>query len=211
MSADAPAPSRKDRAEALRHELVGAATALIAERGFEAMSVADVAEQAKVSKQVLLYHFKTKDALKDAVLDRLIEHANRSLIGLVGELATDETKRLEQLFASAQRFFDAEPHAAAVLLRFLLDRDEVAGRRIREGTQAWFALMSDELRRGQRAGRFRKDLDPEAAVVQVGMLVLTNFALLDQHGWTGRSRAEWRKRRLQELVRAMRSILYRDR
>lgn len=203
--------SRKDRSEALREKLVRAATARIAQHGYEAMSIADVAEQASVSKQVLLYHFRSKDALKDAVLERLVEHANSALIELVGGLATDETKRIEQLFATAQKYFDAEPHAAAVLMRFMLDGDEGAAKRIREGTQAWFVLMADEIRRGQRSGRFRKEMDAEAAVAQVGLLVLSNFALLNQHGWTGRSRAEWRKQRLQELIRAMRSILYRDR
>lgn len=207
----ATATDRRPRSAALRDEIVRAATALIAQHGFEGTSVAEVAEHANVSKQVLLYHFKTKDALKDAVLERLIEHANRILIELVGKLATDDAQRIGQLFESAQRFFDAEPNAAAVLLRFLLDRDETATKRISEGTQGWFGLMAEEVRRGQREGRFRPELDAEAAVVQVGMLVLTNFALLPQHGWTGRSKAEWRKQRLTELVRAMRSILFRDR
>ena len=63
-------------------------------------------------------------------------------------------------------------------LRFLLDGDEEAVAAIRDGVQPWLHFMSGELEREQLAGRARADLDVEAAVAQVGMLILTNFALL---------------------------------
>ena len=42
------------------------------------------------------------------------------------------------------------------------------------------------------------------------MLVVTNFALLPLHGWTKGGAAAWQKRRLTELFRAMRAILFPD-
>jgi AcrR family transcriptional regulator len=60
---------RQDRGQATRDLLVTEATRLFAERGFEATSVEAVLEAAGVSRGSLYHHFKSKDALFEAVLD----------------------------------------------------------------------------------------------------------------------------------------------
>jgi hypothetical protein len=45
----------------------------------------------------------------------------------------------------------------------------------------------------------------------VGTLLLTNFALLSVHGFTDATPAKWRKRRLTELVRSVRVLLFVER
>jgi len=56
-------PSTRDRA-------LDAALVSFAARGYEATSLDDVARELGVSKQAVLYYFKTKSALLDAVVDR---------------------------------------------------------------------------------------------------------------------------------------------
>ncbi len=60
---------RQDRGQATREQLVGEATRLFAERGFEATSVEAVLDAAGVSRGSLYHHFKSKEALFEAVLD----------------------------------------------------------------------------------------------------------------------------------------------
>ena len=60
---------RQDRGQATRDQLVTEATRLFAERGFEATSVEAVLDAAGVSRGSLYHHFKSKDALFEAVLD----------------------------------------------------------------------------------------------------------------------------------------------
>jgi AcrR family transcriptional regulator len=60
---------RQDRGQATREQLVVEATRLFAERGFEATSVEAVLDAAGVSRGSLYHHFKSKDALFEAVLD----------------------------------------------------------------------------------------------------------------------------------------------
>ena len=60
---------RLDRGQATREQLVSEATRLFAERGFEATPVEAVLEAAGVSRGSLYHHFKSKDALFEAVLD----------------------------------------------------------------------------------------------------------------------------------------------
>jgi AcrR family transcriptional regulator len=60
---------RQDRGQATREQLVTEATRLFADRGFDATSVEAVLDAAGVSRGSLYHHFKSKDALFEAVLD----------------------------------------------------------------------------------------------------------------------------------------------
>lgn len=203
-------PSPRNESDDPRSRIVAKAADLVAAKGFGAVSVAEIAGGVGMSKQALLYHFKTKERLKDALLDRLLEHANASFVGLMAMIRGPDDSRFEQALEAVQRYFDAEPAAARVLLRFILDDDADAIARIREGARPWFHVLVDDLREGQRSGRIRSEIDPEAAVAQIGMLVLTNFALLPVHGWSDDSPAAWRKRRLAELLRTIGAMLFTD-
>ncbi|MFF5024468.1 TetR/AcrR family transcriptional regulator [Streptomyces collinus] len=56
------------RSEERRAEIVGAALAVIAERGYRGASLSAVAERVGLTQQGLLHHFPTKEALLVAVL-----------------------------------------------------------------------------------------------------------------------------------------------
>src|SRR3984957_5952485 len=56
-----------------RDEILKAAIRLFARRGFHETSMSEVAREAKVSKALIFWHFKTKEELFLAVLNRLLE------------------------------------------------------------------------------------------------------------------------------------------
>ena len=64
-------PIGEERPErgAARAAIVEAATTLFAERGFAGVSLQDIADVAGTHKRTVLYHFETKDALYERVLD----------------------------------------------------------------------------------------------------------------------------------------------
>src|SRR5271156_6425551 len=59
------------RGAATREHLLAVATALFAERGYEATSIDAVLQESGVSRGSLYHHFKGKDALFEAVLEAL--------------------------------------------------------------------------------------------------------------------------------------------
>jgi AcrR family transcriptional regulator len=63
---------RLDKGKATRDRLVGAACDLFAERGYEATSIEAVLAAAGAKRGSLYHHFASKEALFDAVLDRLV-------------------------------------------------------------------------------------------------------------------------------------------
>lgn len=66
-------------ASATREKIVTSADRLFYERGFEATSFADVAEAVGISRGNFYYHFKTKDQILDAVIERRIRERHDML------------------------------------------------------------------------------------------------------------------------------------
>ncbi|MGH7934715.1 MAG: TetR/AcrR family transcriptional regulator [Candidatus Binataceae bacterium] len=72
-AADPPANSSESRAQDSRDEILKAAARLFADRGFHETSMSEVAREARVSKALIFWHFKTKEELFLAVLNRLLQ------------------------------------------------------------------------------------------------------------------------------------------
>ncbi len=99
-----------------RDEILKAAMQLFANRGFHETSMSEVAREAHVSKALIFWHFKTKEELFVAVLNRLLEPY---FIDFAEEAAAmDERQQIQKLVeayllfvrdnASSVRFFLAQ-------------------------------------------------------------------------------------------------------
>src|SRR5215470_5352232 len=65
--------ARPEEAAQMRRRLLRAAYAAVAQRGFSAVTLQDVAERAGVSKGLVLYYFTDKQQLLAAVMQRTDE------------------------------------------------------------------------------------------------------------------------------------------
>lgn len=111
-----PPPRRQgDR----RVAIIDAATDLFAERGFDGVSVQEIADAAGTHKTTVLYHFDTKDALHEAVLEQAlgkVSEIQREF--LAGPFARE---RLGYLIDQIHSFYAEHPSLARLLQRELLD------------------------------------------------------------------------------------------
>lgn len=102
-----------------RRAILDAATELFADRGFGAVSVQEIADAARAHKTTVLYHFATKDALHEAVLDEALGQ----IAAVMHEFLGGEFKRervaymLDQIHA----FFADHLALARILERELLE------------------------------------------------------------------------------------------
>lgn len=199
--------SRAERSEALRRRIVASALETFSIYG-SSMSLSAVAQGAEISKQLLLYHFKNKATLEEAVLELLIARSHHDMSGFVTSSLMSEEAGLSAL---RERFLDDPQRAvqgSRAMLRFLLDGTPEQQARIQQGTQGWFDGLVDDLRAAQAQGRVRREIDAEAVIPLIGNLLLTSMTqLLLQGGWSGRSEDDWQHVRMVELVRAIRSML----
>lgn len=114
MTPVTPAPGAR------KAEILDVATALFAERGYEGASMNDVAERVGIRKASLFYHFATKDALYEAVLDRLVASLQAPLEAIYAGSGTF-AERLDELTRTLVEALGTHPYAARLLLRETMD------------------------------------------------------------------------------------------
>lgn len=85
-----------------RQDLIAAATALFASRGFDGVSLREITSKAKANVAAVNYHFGGKDRLIEEVLRTMFE-----------PIASERTRRLDELDAAAAR--GRKPTAAQVV------------------------------------------------------------------------------------------------
>lgn len=102
-------------AAARRAQLVEIGRRVFAERGYEATSVEEIAERAKVSKPIVYEHFGGKEGLYAVVVDREVEHIVAKIVEAVSTGSPRE--RLEGAALAFMTYVQERPDGFAVLLR----------------------------------------------------------------------------------------------
>ena len=137
------------------------ATRLFAAHGYAGTSIQAVAAAVGVSKPTLVYHYGSKEGLREAVLDALMAHWRQDLPRLMAA-ASAGGPRLDALMAAFFDFFRADPARARLLLREVLDRPDALAARIRRELQPWTGLLTQAIAAGQAQGLLRPEVDPAA-------------------------------------------------
>ena len=164
--------SRSDRTERTRKRIVAHADRVFRERGFRKVTVEELCADLGMSKRTFYRHFADRDALVVAVV---VENVGRVMPALIENLTSnrpvDEIFRkhfdllVQNLFSnvSTQVMVDVQ-----VLMPELWDR-------IDQFRSAIVGIITELLRRGQKEGSIRGDIDPTVT----GKLIqgiLTNVA-----------------------------------
>jgi len=99
-----------------------AALQLIAEQGVNALAVEALARQLGVTKGSFYWHFRTREALLNATLERWEQFGEREIIGEI-EKITDPRKRLPELFRRVAH--EVQAHRVYAALLKALDHPQV--------------------------------------------------------------------------------------
>jgi AcrR family transcriptional regulator len=145
----APTEGRKPRKE----EILDVATTLFAERGFDGTSMNDVAGRVGMRKASLFYHFETKDALYEGVLDRIVRQVAESLSTAYGSHGS-YVERLEMAADSVSDAMSQRPFVARLLLREVLDWGPMIKGKLLATVVAVLEAGAAFVQEGQRAGAF---------------------------------------------------------
>jgi AcrR family transcriptional regulator len=168
-------PIQETQQKPRKEEILEVATRLFAERGYEGTSMNDVAERVGMRKASLFYHFATKDALYESVLDRLVASIGSALGMVYGGDGTFE-QRLERAAETLTDVLGSHQYAARLLLREAMDWGPVIRGKLLEHIMEVLEASTAFVRAGQEAGAF-VDGDPTQMILsQMGMQFLP-FAL----------------------------------
>lgn len=148
-----------------RTAILDAATTLFARQGLEATTIKQIGQEAGLTPGLLYYYFADKDALYRAVLERLMAEIPARLAPVARE-ATDPRQAIASVIRMQAEVFLGQPLLPRILARELADHEaRHAVPIIREHAEALLLAMTGLITRGQQAGIFRRDLEPELAAV----------------------------------------------
>jgi len=168
------APRPADASES-RAQILAAASRLFAARGFEATSLQAIADELGVTKQAVLHHFRSKDQLRQAVLDDMVAHFREAVPRLLFA-ATASEDRFDAVFGELFHFFAQAPDRARLLVREALDRPAEVKKVLRGPVRPWVDAVASYIRQGQASGRHYADVDPEAYVSLITLFVVSAAA-----------------------------------
>jgi AcrR family transcriptional regulator len=164
--------ARPSRTEKTRKRIMAHADRVFAERGFRKVTVEELCADMGMSKRTFYRHFPDRDALVEAILaERVADYVPSIIENLTSTEPVDSILKkhfdllIHDVFSrvSTQVMADVQ-----VLMPELWDRfDQLRGGAV--------GIITDLLRRGQREGSIRQDIDPTMA----GKLIqgiLTNVA-----------------------------------
>ena len=113
-TAHRPSPVRMSGRER-REQLITVGRTLFADKGFEAVTVEEIAAKAEVSKPVVYEHFGGKEGLYAVVVDREMNHLLSMLSGALQ--GSHPRQLLEQAGMALFDYIDAQPDGFQILVR----------------------------------------------------------------------------------------------
>lgn len=160
-----PSPTRRDP-DATRQAILEAAFEEIHAQGFRNASLDNILARAGVTKGALYHHFPNKTALGYAVIDEIIWPMSQRQWAL---LADESVNPIDALIAFVreelqERFcHGGDCYGCPInnLVQEMSTVDEGFRQRLVHIQTAWRAAIAGALRRGQRQGSVRRDIDPE--------------------------------------------------
>ncbi len=106
-----------------RERLLQGAIDLISERGYAATSVDAICRHAGTAKTALYWHFKSKEGLLNAIIERVNEDWIEEIGSSTGALG-EPAERLDALIAALRNIVETKPHLLRLLLSILLERGD---------------------------------------------------------------------------------------
>ncbi|WP_308162924.1 TetR/AcrR family transcriptional regulator [Nocardia alni] len=156
-----PYDSLLAKGEERKLRILAVAQRLLARNGWRSTTLAQIAREAGVSTAGLLHHFESKEHLLQAVLE---------VRDTDDEMHADREGDIIEGVRRAVGRFSRSPDLIGMYIVLLvenLDPDAPLRDRLFQRYRAAVDTVADGIRRGQRAGRYRTDIDPAVKAVEI--------------------------------------------
>jgi AcrR family transcriptional regulator len=163
--------------EGTRRNIMDVATREFADKGFGGARVDEIAARTKTSKRMIYYYFGGKEGLYIAVL----EEAYRNIRSIEATLDLAHKLPEEALRTLVAFTFDYQ-NAHPEFVRLVMNENILNGiyvarsKTIQRLNTAVIGALGELLARGQRAGTFRRNLDPTDLHMSISALCFFNVA-----------------------------------
>jgi AcrR family transcriptional regulator len=167
-------PRRGAVAGSTRAAVFAAAADAFSRRGFDGVTVDDIARAAGVNKAMIYYHFRDKLALYHDIVREMLDEAAARVSAIVDESASPADK-LRRFIAAFIELADARPYFPPLMLREIAEGALHFDGEILSRMRTVFLVFARVLAEGQQQGCFRP-VHPVLAYMSMLGPVLLNAA-----------------------------------
>lgn len=163
------------RKEKKRNEIIDAAERLFYTKGFDKVSMEEIAQEVDLSKSTLYFYFKSKDSLFFAIVSRRWTEFGEILIKKVsrGKSGFDKIQIMIRWFIEyAQKNADYNDMATTFGPQLFQRIDAEDARLMMEVSMKYISLAHAAVREGIEDGSIRNDLDPTLLGMYIQMITL---------------------------------------
>lgn len=156
---------RTSRQATLQEAVLDAALSLFATRGYDGVSIAEIAERAAISKASVLYHFHSKEDLWKSAVDRCYQRVDAFFAENMAAAASDGVERLRWSLHVFMRACHQFP-------------DYIRLQALEGATASWRAKWLGErhvLRHIEAGGRSIRDLQDAGAIPPMDPLIVQSL------------------------------------
>ncbi|MCK8516831.1 TetR/AcrR family transcriptional regulator [Methylonatrum kenyense] len=147
--------------------IVHAARTLFAERGYDGVSIRDVAERARVSKANVFHHFSNKMGLYKAVLGDSSDMFEE-VVEVLRECGQPPRCRLELFIRENLALMLRDPHSVNLFMRQMMSTPDNAQRTLAEANVVeGFRKLIGNLENLQAEHRLAEDVDPTVLAMTI--------------------------------------------
>ena len=177
-----PKPTLDLIAPEKRERLLCEAARLFAERGFESADMAELARRASVAKGSIYNYFENKEDLYLHVCRDGLTRSRRAVFSGL-DPSWDIYRQVEHIFFRGARFAREHPEYVRLYLNVsAAGMERFAEQLSMEVEKPTADHLKELIRREQRAGRVRSDLDPRLGALFINSLyILVLASLVSRH------------------------------
>jgi len=152
------------KSERTRERILRAAARTFRQQGYTAASLRDIADQAELKAGSLYYHFPSKEALAEAVMDEGVIGARRRAEQAVAALVpgADALAAVEAAFRGHLNYLLEEADFAVATLRMLHQTPDAVRNRHMRKQRAFGRFYARLFERARAAGQIRPEFDLSA-------------------------------------------------
>ncbi len=137
-----------------RNAILDVAQRLIYNRGYEQMTVQDILEDLQISKGAFYHYFDSKQALLEAIIERMQEEVEQLLIPIVQDTHMSALEKLQRFFDTVTRWKTSRKDFFLALLRvWYADDNAIVRQKLRTTSIKWITpWLSLIIRQGIQEG-----------------------------------------------------------
>lgn len=158
-----------------RREILAAARALFATRGYQDTNVADVAAALRMGHGTVYRYFKNKRDIFGQVIDEIAGHVTRIALTEVPARAqslAEYRAQIERIGARLYRIFAEDPHAMKLVFEVAGSVDQDMRDRLAAAFEGLARFTAAYLANGRDRGFLRADLDLDVAARALNAVVI---------------------------------------